>query len=61
MSRTVSMPSQVPQQLSFPLERIDKEARQTRNRHFSALCVFRPKLDTDSGPKWTVIPEETGQ
>jgi len=24
-------------------------------------CVFRPKLDTDSGPKWTAIPAETGQ
>ena len=26
-----------------------------------ASCVFQPKLDTDSGPKWTGIPEETGQ
>ena len=23
-------------------------------------CIFRPKLDTDSGPNWTVIPAETG-
>ena len=26
-----------------------------------AICVFRPKLDTDSGPKWTAIPAQTGQ
>lgn len=24
-------------------------------------CVFRPKLDTDSGANWTPNPAETGQ
>ncbi len=24
-------------------------------------CVFRTKLDSDSGANWTVIPEQTGQ
>ena len=26
-----------------------------------AVCVRRPKLDTDSGPQWTAVPGETGQ
>jgi hypothetical protein len=27
----------------------------------SGRCVFRPKLDTDSGANWTLNPAETGQ
>ncbi len=31
------------------------------NRKFSGTCVFRTKVDSDSGANWTLIPAETGQ
>lgn len=34
---------------------------QTLTRFLAALeCVFRTKVDSDSGANWTVIPEQTG-
>jgi len=32
-----------------------------RAGHLVSPCVFRTKLDTDSGANWTVIPDQTGQ
>lgn len=40
---------------------IETLLKTTLPRQGACYCVFRPKLDTDSGPNSTAIPEETGQ